>query len=292
MKILVLNGPNLNLLGTREKAVYGTESYESLVKRIHDWGKEAGAEVTVFQSNHEGELIDRVQEAAGSQDALIINAGGYTHTSIALMDAVKAVELPCVEVHLTDIMRREPFRRVSYVGRACTARFIGLGGEGYRAAIRYLTGMEDEHLFLPCEDLTDGEIRLRLNRTSPACPEKQYVPAYFFDICLADGTRAGALDLRIGQNRKLYIGGHIGYRVEEPFRGHRYAMKAVLLALKQAGKHHMDRVYITCVPENAASKRTIELAGGVFEERAPIPEENEMHAEGKREVLVYRFDLE
>lgn len=143
MKILVINGPNLNMLGIRERALYGEKSYEALEQALYAWGQAYGAEVTVFQSNHEGALIDRIQQAYGREDAIIINAGGYTHTSVALLDALKAVNLPCAEVHLTDISAREDFRRISFVGMACEKHFIGMGFEGYHAAIRYLTGKEE-----------------------------------------------------------------------------------------------------------------------------------------------------
>lgn len=143
----------------------------------------------------------------------------------------------------------------------------------------------------PADDLRDGEILLQLDHTCQAQPEKRWLPAYYFAICLPDGTRIGACDLRIGHNDKTYIGGNIGYAIDAPYRGHRYAAKACALLFRQAVKHHMDHVIITCVPENRASARTCELAGGQYLETALIPVDNEMYAEGKRQVRIYRFDL-
>ena len=145
--------------------------------------------------------------------------------------------------------------------------------------------------FFPTDDLKSEEICLRLDHANGAKPEKGWVPSYYFDICLPDGTKIGTCDLRIGHNRKTYIGGNIGYRIEEAFRGHRYAAKACLLLFKQAKKHGLDHLYITCDPSNTASSRTCEIAGGQYIETAPIPEDNEMYAEGKRQVMIYRFDL-
>ncbi len=146
-------------------------------------------------------------------------------------------------------------------------------------------------MFHDTTHLTDGEIALRLTRTCEAQPEKNWVPAYYFDICLADGTPVGFCDLRIGYNDKLCIGGHIGYTVHEPYRGHRYAAKACALLFRLARQHDMPYLYITCDPSNAASARTCEIAGGAFVEETGIPEDNEMYAEGKRRVKVYRFEL-
>ena len=146
-------------------------------------------------------------------------------------------------------------------------------------------------MFYDTEDLKDGEIQLRLERTAEGNPEKNWVPAYYFGICLADGTRIGQCDLRIGHNDRLYIGGNIGYGIDEGYRGHRYAAKACRLLFRQARKHGMDHLFITCVPENAASAKTCVIAGGKYVETAAIPEDNEMYAEGKRQVEVYRFDL-
>ena len=141
MNILVLNGPNLNLLGLREPELYGREDYAALERFIRAAAQEAGAAVTIRQSNFEGELVTWVQQAHGVFDGLVINAAAYTHTSVALLDALKDVRLPAAEVHLTDIDAREPFRRISYAGMACGAHFKGLGFEGYRRAIRWLCGL-------------------------------------------------------------------------------------------------------------------------------------------------------
>ena len=145
--------------------------------------------------------------------------------------------------------------------------------------------------FLDVSDLSDGEIFLRLERTGEAQPERHWVPAYHFDICFYDGTKIGHCDLRIGHNEKTYIGGNIGYGIDAPYRGHRYAAKACALLFKQARKHGMDQVYITCDPANIASSRTCQIAGGEYIETADIPEDNEMYAEGKRRAMVYRFTL-
>ena len=145
--------------------------------------------------------------------------------------------------------------------------------------------------FFGTDDLTDGEIILRLKSTCGAQPQKRWFPAYCFDICLTDGTKIGYCDLRIGHNEKTYIGGNIGYGIDEAYRGHRYAAKACLLLFRQARKHGMDHLFITCVPENAASAKTCVIAGGKYVEEAAIPEDNEMYSEGKRQVEVYRFDL-
>ena len=146
-------------------------------------------------------------------------------------------------------------------------------------------------MFYETDDLRDGEIFLRLTQTKEGLPEKRWLPAYYFDICLPDGTKVGYCDLRIGHNDKTYIGGNIGYGVDAPYRGHHYAAKACALLFRQARKHGMDHLFITCVPENAASSRTCVLAGGQYVETADIPEDNEMYAEGKRKVLVYRFAI-
>jgi 3-dehydroquinate dehydratase-2 len=138
MRLLVINGPNLNMLGIREKHLYGAETYEDLVKYIRASAEGYGAAAEVFQSNHEGAIVEKIQSALGRFDGIVINPAAYTHTSVAILDALKAVNLPAVEVHLTDVSKREPFRQVSYAGMACAARFIGLGFEGYRKAIEYL----------------------------------------------------------------------------------------------------------------------------------------------------------
>ena len=145
--------------------------------------------------------------------------------------------------------------------------------------------------FLGDEDLTDGEICLRIRRTAPAQPEKRWLPAYYFDICLPDGTKVGFCDLRLGHNDKTYFGGNIGYGIDEAYRGHHYAAKACRLAFRQAKKHGMTHLYITCTSDNIASARSCELAGGQYIETADIPQDNEMYSEGKRKVKVYRFSL-
>lgn len=138
MKILVLNGPNLNLLGLREPAIYGKQNYQALVEFIRESAKQEGLEVEVFQSNHEGALVDKIQEAWGVFDGIVINPAAYTHTSVALLDALKAVSIPAVEVHLSDVSTREDFRQVSYVRLACRTTIMGKGFEGYREALLYL----------------------------------------------------------------------------------------------------------------------------------------------------------
>lgn len=138
MKFLVINGPNLNLLGLREPAIYGNRSFAALQDFICASAAEAGVEVALFQSNHEGAIVDAIQAAYGTADGIIINPAAYTHTSVAILDALKAVALPAVEVHLTDIRERESFRHVSYAGMACEKTFAGLGFEGYRRAVEYL----------------------------------------------------------------------------------------------------------------------------------------------------------
>lgn len=135
MKILVLNGPNLNMLGKREPGIYGAQSYADLVAFIEKSAAEEGLEVDCRQSNHEGTLVDWIQEAADGYDGIVINPGAYTHTSIALLDALKAVNLPAVEVHISDVSKREDFRQVSYVRMACVKTYMGLGFEGYRQAL-------------------------------------------------------------------------------------------------------------------------------------------------------------
>ena len=145
--------------------------------------------------------------------------------------------------------------------------------------------------FFPVEDLKTGEIYLRLDRTCEAQPEKNWVPAYYFSICLPDGTEIGQCDLRIGHNDRLYIGGNIGYGIDEAYRGKHYAAKACGLLLRQARKHGLEYVIITCDPSNKASSRTCELAGGRYVETAAVPEWHNMYEEGNREVMVYRFDL-
>ena len=138
MKFLIINGPNLNLLGIREPDIYGKENYRSLQKFIYDCCLEEGIEPILFQSNHEGAIVDRIQAAYGEADGIVINPAAYTHTSVAILDALKAVCIPAVEVHLSDISARESFRQISYPGMACIRSFVGLGFEGYRQAILFL----------------------------------------------------------------------------------------------------------------------------------------------------------
>ncbi|MBR6956991.1 MAG: GNAT family N-acetyltransferase [Erysipelotrichaceae bacterium] len=146
-------------------------------------------------------------------------------------------------------------------------------------------------MFYDTTDLKNDEIFLQLTKTFEAQPEIQWVPTYYFDICLPDGTAIGNCDLRIGHNNKTYVGGNIGYRIQEPYRGHHYAAKACKLLFELARKHELEYVIITCDPSNAASSRICQLAGGRYLETTDIPEDNEMYAEGKRQVMVYRFDL-
>ena len=138
MHLLILNGPNLNLLGLREPDIYGKTSYDGLCAMIRAHADKAGVTVDCKQSNHEGVLVDWIQEAYGKVDGIVFNPGAYTHTSIALLDALKAVGIPCVEVHISDVNEREPFRQISYVGLYAEKRIIGQGLNGYLAAMDYL----------------------------------------------------------------------------------------------------------------------------------------------------------
>lgn len=138
MKFLVLNGPNINMLGIREPGIYGKDSFDALVELVKDTCRTEGIELQMTQSNHEGVLVDEIQSAYGSCDGIVINPGAYTHTSIALLDAVKAVGLPTVEVHISDVASREDFRQVSYIRAACIATVTGEGIAGYAHAIRLL----------------------------------------------------------------------------------------------------------------------------------------------------------
>ena len=135
MKILVINGPNLNLLGVREPELYGKRDFAALEAYIRASCRELGAECELFQSNHEGALVDIIQSALGKADGIVINPAAYTHTSVAILDALKAVALPAVEVHLSDVDAREPFRHVSYPAMACVAQVKGLGFAGYEKAV-------------------------------------------------------------------------------------------------------------------------------------------------------------
>ena len=138
MKILVINGPNLNMLGIREPDIYGRETYESLLQKIGNYAAEKGVEVSFYQSNHEGGLVDAIQGAYNTVDGIVINPGAYTHTSIAILDAAKSVGLPMVEVHISDVSKREEFRQVSYIRAACIATIAGHGTDGYLEAIDLL----------------------------------------------------------------------------------------------------------------------------------------------------------
>ena len=140
MKLLVLNGPNLNMLGIREPDIYGKETYDDLCRMVKEHAENRGIDVALYQSNHEGDLIDRIQMAYGEIDGIVFNPGGYTHTSVALCDAVKAVGIPTVEVHISDIASREDFRQVSYVRAACIATVAGHGLKGYLEAMDLLIG--------------------------------------------------------------------------------------------------------------------------------------------------------
>lgn len=138
MKLRVINGPNLNLLGIREPAIYGRETYADLVDKIRRHAAECGMEVEVMQSNSEGGLVDAIQGAYGTCDGIVINPAAYTHTSVAILDAVKAVGLPTVEVHISDVSRREAFRAVSYIRAACISTIAGHGTDGYLEAMDLL----------------------------------------------------------------------------------------------------------------------------------------------------------
>ena len=145
MKLFIINGPNLNLLGVREPELYGRQDYAALVKLAEDTCAELGIEADIYQSNHEGDLVDKIQSAYGTADGIVINPAAYTHTSVAILDALKAVNLPAAEVHLTDITKREPFRQISYAGMACQAHFMGLGFDGYGKALEWMK----EHIEKP-----------------------------------------------------------------------------------------------------------------------------------------------
>lgn len=139
MNVLVINGPNINMLGIREPGIYGTQNYEALVTICEEAASTCGfTRVECFQSNHEGEIVDKIQQAYGSFDGIVINPAAYTHTSIAILDALKAVALPAVEIHISAVEDREDFRQISYAGMACFERVTGEGLEGYARAIRIL----------------------------------------------------------------------------------------------------------------------------------------------------------
>ena len=138
MKLLVINGPNINMLGIREPGVYGTSTYADLLALIEQTSADLGVEITHFQSNHEGAIVDTIQAAHGVYDGIVINPAGYTHTSVAILDALKAVSIPAVEVHISNVDAREAFRQISYPGMYCEKTIKGQGIDGYRQAITYL----------------------------------------------------------------------------------------------------------------------------------------------------------
>ena len=139
MKILVINGPNINMLGIREPEHYGKETYPDLVAKIQKHCNEKKIDVEIYQSNHEGDLVDKIQQAYGNTEGIVINPGAYTHTSIAILDAVKSVCIPTVEVHISKVEEREDFRQISYIRLACVKTITGHGTDGYLEAIDYLT---------------------------------------------------------------------------------------------------------------------------------------------------------
>jgi len=138
MKLLVVNGPNLNMLGIREKHLYGAQDYAALCDFIRAEAERLSLDVEIFQSNHEGAIVDRIQQAYQAIDGIVINPAAYTHTSVAILDALKAVSIPACEVHLTDVNAREDFRKISYIRLACDRTFSGYGFDGYRMAMEYL----------------------------------------------------------------------------------------------------------------------------------------------------------
>ena len=138
MKLLIINGPNLNMLGIREPDIYGRQTYQDLVNYVNQICADKGIVCEVFQSNHEGDIVDKIQAAYGNTDGIVINPAAYTHTSVAILDALKAVSISAVEVHLSDVNERESFRHISYAGMACEKTYAGFGFAGYKMAIEYL----------------------------------------------------------------------------------------------------------------------------------------------------------
>ena len=138
MKILVINGPNINMLGIREPGIYGKNTYADLLRLLQDTANELSIDLEHYQSNHEGDIVDKIQWAYGKIDGIVINPAAYTHTSVAILDALKSVSIPAVEVHISDVDSREPFRQISYAGMACCKAIKGHGLEGYREAMVYL----------------------------------------------------------------------------------------------------------------------------------------------------------
>ena len=138
MRILVINGPNINMLGIREPGIYGKNTYADLCNLIENYAAEKGVEIKLFQSNHEGSIVDEIQAAYQKFDGIVINPAAYTHTSVAILDALKSVGIPAVEIHISDVTKREDFRQISYAGMACEKSFIGFGFDGYLRGIDYL----------------------------------------------------------------------------------------------------------------------------------------------------------
>ena len=138
MKVLVINGPNINMLGIREPDIYGKQTFQDLLQLLENTAKALSIDLEQFQSNHEGAIVDRIQAAYGNIDAIVINPAAYTHTSVAILDALKSVAIPCVEVHISQVNTREAFRQISYAGLACEKTIVGQGLDGYRQAIVYL----------------------------------------------------------------------------------------------------------------------------------------------------------
>lgn len=145
MKFLIINGPNLNMLGLREPDIYGNRNYATLCTLCKEWCTEAGVECEIFQSNHEGMLVDKIQEAYGKVDGIVINPAAYTHTSVAILDALKAVAIPTVEVHISQVNEREDFRQISFVSYYAAHTIQGMGFEGYGKAIRWLKTYVEDH---------------------------------------------------------------------------------------------------------------------------------------------------
>ena len=146
MKILMINGPNINMLGIREPGIYGKNTFADLLQLLEDTANTLGIEIEQYQSNHEGCLVDKIQDAYGRVDGIVINPAAYTHTSIAILDALKAVGIPTVEVHISDVDSREPFRQISYTGMACCKTIKGHGLTGYREAIEYLAQLLNHNI--------------------------------------------------------------------------------------------------------------------------------------------------
>ena len=138
MKLLVLNGPNINMLGIREPGIYGKQTFANLLNLIQETANQTGLEIDQYQSNHEGDLVDKIQDAYGKYHGIVINPAAYTHTSVAILDALKSVSIPAVEVHISDVDSREAFRQISYTGMYCEKTIKGQGIDGYRQAINYL----------------------------------------------------------------------------------------------------------------------------------------------------------